>query len=111
MPDEVHQQLERRWILYFVVVVDHQLRVQRRDRPVQNPLEAAGVEIAQLLRRLLVVEFLEEILIAEILLIVLLHLLLDLSLYLLLDGLLGVIILVGVLVSLVLGEADVPVVL
>jgi hypothetical protein len=69
LPDQVHQELQGSWILNFVIVVNHQLRVEARNRSIQNPLKAACVKIAKLKSCLLIIKLVKELLVPQILLI------------------------------------------
>lgn len=58
---EVHEELEGSWVLDLVIIINHQLRIQARNWSTQDPLQAAGVQIAQLLGGQLIVELLKKL--------------------------------------------------
>ena len=69
LANEFHQQFKGSRELNLVIVVDHQLRIEAGNWSVEDPLEAAGVKVAQLECGLLVVEFFQELLILDVFLI------------------------------------------
>jgi hypothetical protein len=73
LSDEVHEELKGGRVLDLVIIINHQLRIQAWHWPTQDPLQAAGIQIAQLLSGQLVVKLLQKLQVTEILRLLLLE--------------------------------------
>ena len=61
LSDEVHEELQGGRVLDLVIIINHQLRIQAWHWSTQDPLQAAGIQIAQLLGGQLVVKLLQKL--------------------------------------------------